>query len=621
MPPPISSTSEPPATQGGDGALAPAAVQAAGRKEADLTLDYLLRRMRFKSDFPALSTSVSRVQAMSQSETDSMQALSDEVLRDVALTQKLLRVVNTAHYRRAGTDPISTVSRAVALIGAGGVRNMALSLMLLDRMQDKAHAYQLRTEFLRTVMAGTLASELSASSKEAEQAYLGALFRNLGRLLVAYYLPDDAEQIRDLCKPGPDGQAGLDERAAAHKVLGVSLDQLADKVGQMWGLPQNLRDCMATPTGDVPKRSVRGRQDHHWWLASLTNDATDCLMHTDPAGLGDALGRLQAQYAGALDLRGEDLQNAAGRARHRMAELTEALNFTVPDNAQAERLVDHFYVDTPQALPTELGTGPDGVPLAPQARGAAASDALLGEQAALSRPPLGAGPLPMAGERAAADGFTDQAYAATTVGAYDGSLSLPEQSAALAAPMPLPDQSVANVLTNGIQDLTNTLLEGYKLNDVLHMILETMYRAMQCQRVLFCLRDPRSNQLLGRMGIGLQVDTIKAVFKVPLSPQPGVAPDLFSVVCLKNADLLIDDANVPSVAPRLPAWFKQQVAAPSFLLLPLTLRRKGQPDVVLGMIYADQARANGFQVRDKELSLLRTLRNQAVMAFKQTTGQ
>src|SRR3989338_11523780 len=106
--------------------------------DAELTLEYLLRRMRFKSDFPALSASVSRVQALSDNETDSMQTLCDEVLQDVALTQKLLRVVNTAHFRRAGSDPISTVSRAVALIGVGGVRNMALSLMLLDHMEDKA---------------------------------------------------------------------------------------------------------------------------------------------------------------------------------------------------------------------------------------------------------------------------------------------------------------------------------------------------------------------------------------------------------------------------------------------------------------------------------------------------
>ena len=43
--------------------------------DADVTLAYLLRRMRSKSDFPALSASVARVQALSESETDSLQAL------------------------------------------------------------------------------------------------------------------------------------------------------------------------------------------------------------------------------------------------------------------------------------------------------------------------------------------------------------------------------------------------------------------------------------------------------------------------------------------------------------------------------------------------------------------
>jgi hypothetical protein len=38
------------------------------------------------------------------------------------------------------------------------------------------------------------------------------------------------------------------------------------------------------------------------------------------------------------------------------------------------------------------------------------------------------------------------------------------------------------------------------------------------------------------------------------------------------------------------------------------------------MIYADKGEAGSLVVNEKELSLLRTLRNQAVMAFKQSTG-
>ena len=119
---------------------------------------------------------------------ESLASLSSEILKDVALTNKLLRLVNTASYSNAGGS-ISTVSRAVALVGFAGIRNMALSLVLLEHMQDKAHASQIRDEFLRSLMAGAVASELCASARDGEEVFIGALFQNLGRLLTDYYFP------------------------------------------------------------------------------------------------------------------------------------------------------------------------------------------------------------------------------------------------------------------------------------------------------------------------------------------------------------------------------------------------------------------------------------------------
>ena len=90
-------------------------------------------------------------------------------------------------------------------------------------------------------------------------------------------------------------------------------------------------------------------------------------------------------------------------------------------------------------------------------------------------------------------------------------------------------------------------------------------------------------------------------------------PDLFTAVCARAADTLIADATEPRLAERLPAWYRQSINAPTFLLLPLAV--KGKP---LGLIYADKAQKSAMALNDKELSLLRTLRNQAVMAFKQS---
>ena len=125
---------------------------------------------------------------------------------------------------------------------------------------------------------------------------------------------------------------------------------------------------------------------------------------------------------------------------------------------------------------------------------------------------------------------------------------------------------------------------------------------------MFCLRDARTGALTGRFGLGDSAARVAQAFKVPLQG----ATDLFSAVCAKGVDTLISDAAVGSIAARLPAWYAREVAAPTFLLLPLTL--KGAP---FALIYADQAQAGGIVLGGKEMALLRTLRNQAVMAFRQ----
>jgi hypothetical protein len=86
-----------------------------------------------------------------------------------------------------------------------------------------------------------------------------------------------------------------------------------------------------------------------------------------------------------------------------------------------------------------------------------------------------------------------------------------------------------------------------------------------------------------------------------------------SAVCIKNADTLIADARAPHIAQRLPAWYAKDVNAASFLLLPMVM--KGAP---FALIYADKAEAGALALGERELALLRTLRNQAVMAFRQT---
>ncbi len=168
---------------------------------------------------------------------------------------------------------------------------------------------------------------------------------------------------------------------------------------------------------------------------------------------------------------------------------------------------------------------------------------------------------------------------------------------------------MADVLSAGIQDVTNAMVhEGFALNDVLRTILEAMFRALGARRVVFALRDARTDVLTGRFGLGEGSEAAVRALTVPLRD----TGDLFTAVCLRGADTLISDATEARMQERLPAWYRKGLNAPTFLLLPLQL--KGRP---FALIYADQGRPGALLVDDKVLGLLRTLRNQAVMAFRQ----
>ena len=457
-------------------------------------------------------------------------------------------ILNSVHYAHASRGTISTVSRAVSLVGFNAVRNMALSLVLLDHMQDKAHASQMREEFLRAMMAGSVAAELCSTSQAAEEAFIGAMFQNLGRMLCEFYFPEEARQVRSLVA---SGRLEGGEEAASVQVLGLGFEDLGVGVARVWGLPDSLQRCMRKPLGSPMQRAPEQGVERLRWAAMAANEVASALLFSEPAQLEGQLGQVGTRYARTLALSAEAIADATLRARHKLVALAEALDLRVDPDTLAARLLK---------LPSAAGAQ------------AAPDDALGAHELRVTETQ----PLPAVLE--------SQAGGAVSVA------------------------QVNEVLAAGIQDITNAMVESFQLNDVLRMILETMFRALGFRRMVFCLREARTDMLTGRFGLGESSESAVRALKVPLKAQG----DLFAAVCLRGADTLINDATEPRIQARLPEWYRKGVNAPSFLLLPLQI--KGQP---FALIDADQATPGGIVVDDKALGLLRTLRNQAVMAFRQ----
>jgi HD-like signal output (HDOD) protein len=199
-------------------------------------LDILLRRMQAGSDFPALSEAIGAINRIASSEKEGVNELSNNILKDFALTNKLLKVANVAFYNQVGGGAISTISRAVVILGFDAVRSIALSLILLDNLEHKEHAQLLKEEFVKVLYAGMLAREMGnkAHVKDVEEAFIGAMLHNLGRMLAMFYFPEETATIRQRVEA-----EDLSDARASFEVLGISFENLGMGIARSWGFRIN----------------------------------------------------------------------------------------------------------------------------------------------------------------------------------------------------------------------------------------------------------------------------------------------------------------------------------------------------------------------------------------------
>ncbi len=520
-------------------------VSSSGSRQS--TIDFLLRRMRHKSDFPALSESVSAINKIANSETESIDKLSNTILKDFALTNKLLRLVNSAYFRPAGGGTISTVSRAVIVLGFEAVRNIAITVLLFEHLQNKGNANQLKEDFLRANLAGVLAKDIGATAqmRDLEQSFICSLFHSLGRLLSQYYFPEESDEIRRVI-----AQNECTEEAAARQVLGISFEDMGIAIAKQWGFPSLIVSTMRRlPAGPVKKPAQQ--EDRLRVLSGFANELCDVIAQATPEARERELKRTMARFSEAVAIGQTEIHQTVQRAVEEVADFARVIHLNLQQTNFGKQM--RLFAKA----------GGEAVDQDGEQANDLADGTVLGESD------------PLAG-------------AAGDTGAS-----------------PVDAQSV---LTAGIQDISNTLIDGFQLNDILRIILETMYRAMGFKRVVLCIRDAKAGVMQGRFGFGPDANETARRFRFPLS----FTPDIFHAATSKGVDLLISDIDDPKIASRIPEWYRKAVPAHSFVLFPLNI--KGNP---VALIYADRDEPGGIAIPEKELQLLRTLRNQAILAIKQ----
>jgi eukaryotic-like serine/threonine-protein kinase len=431
------------------------------------------------------------------------------------------------------------------IMGFETVRNIAMSLIMLEFMQNKSLANQLRDEVVASFFSGVLAIQLAVGRniRDAEELMICSMFQNLGRMLVTYYFFEESQEIARLIEQGQS------EDQAVVTVLGLTFNEIGIGVAKSWNFPKRLLDGMTKlPVGEPVKKPVQPI-DHVRATVGMANELCEIASTTDPHEKSRELNKLRSRYQEAIDVPEQRL-NAVLESS--LLELTSRA-MTLEINTSRSTIVSKVRKWTGQAIDTI----PEG---------------------------------------------TKKADVMGGVHGIESVLNGKDTKGAPAKPDP------ATVLGAGIQDVTNTLVEDFNLNDVLLMVLETIYRGLGFKRAIICIRDNKINAMVARMGLGAGVDEVIPHFRFKLAFEA----DVFHLAIEKGVDIVIEDMSAHTIADKIPGWYRALVDAQSFILLPVVINKK-----TIGLFYADMQVANSLKLSEQQLSLLRTLRNQAVLAIKQ----
>lgn len=319
----------------------------------------VLSEIAGKGDFPATARAIARLRTVAPREDSSLLALAGVILQDPGLSTKVLRVVNSAFYRPRDAR-VSTISRAVLLLGFDSIRNLATGILLIDSLLSQGISRApLRENLCRALHTALLSQALAEriAYPAREEAYLLGLFARLGHLWLAAYYRDDYADALALAET-----EGLPLDDAICRVIGVKPGELAAAILARWDLPDNYVDHFRRAPGWGDARA-EGTDRLHAVVEAASAHTASALPGDEPS----AAWLVQAERT--LGLRSETLGELVGRVDRAVREQIEALGLVTNEVGRTAKPGAQAGLAVKSSYPGSVAAGRRAV-TRPQGRGA-----------------------------------------------------------------------------------------------------------------------------------------------------------------------------------------------------------------------------------------------------------
>lgn len=188
------------------------------------------------TNLPTIPAVALEVLRLSRDEEADLRQIGEVIQRDVALSGRLLKVVNSSFYglRRK----VSSLSQAVVMLGLASVKTLALGFSLADNVSKGDHAHLDLQAFWRRSLHFAVASRTFAEKKIPilrEEAFVAGLLADVGMVAMS-------EAFKDAYEPLAigEGRSHVEVLSREREQFGTDHEEVGALMAESWHLPELL---------------------------------------------------------------------------------------------------------------------------------------------------------------------------------------------------------------------------------------------------------------------------------------------------------------------------------------------------------------------------------------------
>jgi len=187
---------------------------------------------------PPLDLVVQKLLAVVRNDNVSATEVTENLSSDQAIASKVLALVNSSFY--GFPSKITTISRAVVILGNKSIQNLALSFAAMDAFKDYKGAIPVQKFWSHALAVATASQSIAKHIKHPvpEEMFIGGLLHDIGQLILSIFYPEHYNQMLDV----PPEDFIVHEK----NLLGVSHQTVGAMLLTHWQLPPVLTNIVNT---------------------------------------------------------------------------------------------------------------------------------------------------------------------------------------------------------------------------------------------------------------------------------------------------------------------------------------------------------------------------------------